>query len=104
MNLDDLTSEYADIEKRLADPAVHADQGEARRLGKRYAALRPIVETARDLKTTQDDAATARELATEDPAFADEAAELGGRIGELEETAAPAARAARPQRRQGRHP
>jgi peptide chain release factor 1 len=33
VNLDDLTSEYADIEKRLADPAVHADPAEARRLG-----------------------------------------------------------------------
>ena len=31
----DLLDEYADIEARLADPAVHADQNEARRLGKR---------------------------------------------------------------------
>ena len=86
MNLDDLTSEYADIEKRLADPAVHADQAEARRLGKRYAELRPIVEAARDLAAAQDDVETARELAAEDPAFAEEAAQLDGRIAELEET------------------
>jgi peptide chain release factor 1 len=86
VNLDDLTSEYADIEKRLADPAVHADQAEARRLGKRYAELRPVVEAARDLTATQDDAETARELAAEDPAFAEEATQLDRRIEELEET------------------
>jgi peptide chain release factor 1 len=86
VNLDDLTSEYADIEKRLADPAVHADQAEARRLGKRYAELRPIVEVARDLNAAQDDAAAARELAAEDPAFAEEAADLDKRIEEFEET------------------
>ncbi|GLY77209.1 peptide chain release factor 1 [Actinoallomurus iriomotensis] len=86
MNLDDLTSEYADIEKRLADPAVHADQAEARRLGKRYAELRPVVEAARDLTAAQDDAETARELAAEDPAFAEEATQLDRRIEELEET------------------
>jgi peptide chain release factor 1 len=86
VNLDDLTSEYADIEKRLADPSVHADQATARRLGKRYAELRPIVETARDLRAAQNDAAAARELAAEDPAFAQEAADLDKRITELEET------------------
>jgi peptide chain release factor 1 len=86
VNLDDLTSEYADIETRLADPAVHADQAEARRLGKRYAELRPIVEAARDLRAAQDDVATARELAAEDPMFADEAVSLDKRIEELEET------------------
>ncbi|WP_329252828.1 peptide chain release factor 1 [Actinoallomurus sp. NBC_01490] len=86
MNLDDLTSEYADIEKRLSDPAVHADQAEARRLGKRYAELRPVVEAARDLTAARADAETARELAAEDPAFAEEATQLDRRIEELEET------------------
>jgi peptide chain release factor 1 len=86
VNLDDLTSEYADIEKRLSDSAVHADQAEARRLGKRYAQLRPVVEVARDLKAARGDAAAARELAAEDPAFAEEAADLDKRIAELEET------------------
>jgi peptide chain release factor 1 len=85
VNLDDLTSEYADIERRLADPAVHADQAEARRLGRRYAELRPIVETARDLRTARDDLDTAKELAAEDPAFAEEAASLDKRVAELEQ-------------------
>jgi peptide chain release factor 1 len=86
VNLDDLTSEFADIEKRLADPAVHTDQAEARRLGKRYAELRPIVEVGRELRAARDDADAARELAAEDPAFGEEAADLDKRIGELEET------------------
>jgi peptide chain release factor 1 len=86
VNLDDLSGEYADIEKRLADPSVHADQAVARRLGKRYAELRPIVETGRDLRAAQDDAAAARELAAEDPVFEQEAADLDKRIAELEET------------------
>jgi peptide chain release factor 1 len=86
VNLDDLTSEYADIERRLSDPAVHADQAEARRLGKRYAELRPIVETARELSGARDDRDTARELAAEDPAFAQEADVLDKRVAELEQT------------------
>ena len=85
MNLDELISEYADIEGRLADPSVHADQALARRLGKRYAELPPIVETHRELAATEDDLAAARELAGEDEAFAAEAADLGKRKEELEE-------------------
>ncbi|RAY15751.1 peptide chain release factor 1 [Actinomadura craniellae] len=83
MNLDDLLSEYADIEGRLADPAVHADPGEARRLGKRYAELRPIVETYREVRATEADLGTARELAGEDDTFAAEATELEKRLEDL---------------------
>jgi peptide chain release factor 1 len=85
VNLDDLISEYADIEQALADPAVHADQQKARTLGKRYAHLRPIVETFRDLRQTDEDLATARELAEEDETFAAEATELEKRRGEHED-------------------
>ncbi|NVI93131.1 peptide chain release factor 1 [Actinomadura sp. BRA 177] len=84
MNLDELISEYAGIEERLADPSVHADQALARKLGKRYAELRPIVETQRELASTEDDLATARELAGEDAAFAAEADELETRREDLE--------------------
>jgi peptide chain release factor 1 len=85
VNLDDLISEYAEIEGRLADPAVHADQSLSRRLGKRYAELRPVVETHRELAATLDDLGTARELAGEDAAFAAEATELDKRREFLEE-------------------
>ncbi|GGO14356.1 peptide chain release factor 1 [Microbispora rosea subsp. aerata] len=85
MNLDEILSEYADLELRLADPAVHADQGKARAYGKRYAELTPIVATHRELEGVRQDLATARELAAEDPAFAEEAADLESRIPVLEE-------------------
>jgi peptide chain release factor 1 len=85
VNLDDLISEYTDIEQRLADPAVHADQYRARTLGKRYAELRPIVEGYRELRQTDGDLITARELAEEDEAFAVEAVQLEARKAELGE-------------------
>jgi len=84
VNLDELIGEYAEIEGKLADPAVHADQNLARRLGKRYAQLRPIVETARQVRSVEEDLAAARELADEDESFAAEAAELAERKAELE--------------------
>jgi peptide chain release factor 1 len=85
VNLDDIMSEYADLELRLADPAVHADQAKARQFGKRYAVLTPVVATYRELDAVRQDLATARELAAEDPAFAEEAADLESRIPALEE-------------------
>ena len=69
----DLSSEYAAIEQRLADPSVHADPGEARRLARRHAELRPIMEAYRRWVGLGDDIAAARELASTDPSFAAEA-------------------------------
>ncbi|HEY7485793.1 MAG TPA: peptide chain release factor 1 [Streptosporangiaceae bacterium] len=85
MNLDDLITEHSNIERQLADPAVHADQQRARTLGKRYAELRPIVETYREFRQTEDDLAAARELAEEDEAFAAEAVQLDAHRAELED-------------------
>ncbi|MBP8534153.1 peptide chain release factor 1 [Streptomyces sp. MK37H] len=74
--VEELIGEHADLEKRLADPAVHADQREARRLNKRYAELTPVVTTYRAWKQAGDDIETARELAQDDPDFVDEVKEL----------------------------
>jgi peptide chain release factor 1 len=82
--LPDLLAEYADVERALADPAVHADQNAARRLGRRFAELAPIVATAGELDAARGDLVAARELATEDPSFAAEATALENRISELE--------------------
>jgi peptide chain release factor 1 len=79
-----LIAEYADVEKQLSDPAVHADQATARRLGRRFAELAPLIATNAELERTRGDLGTARELAGEDPAFADEATQLATRIDELE--------------------
>ncbi|GAB2600835.1 peptide chain release factor 1 [Streptomyces capparidis] len=81
----DLIGEHADLEKRLADPSVHADQAEARRLHKRYAELTPIVEAYREWLRTGDDITTARELGAEDPDFAAEVKAFEQRREELTE-------------------
>ena len=70
----DLVAEYADVEVQLADPAVHSDQTAARRLGRRFAELGPVVATYREWQSACDDLAAARELAEADPEFAEEVA------------------------------
>ncbi|MBO9569100.1 MAG: peptide chain release factor 1 [Cellulomonas iranensis] len=65
-------AEHAQIERDLSDPAVHADAGRARRLGRRYAELGRVVQAYRAWRTAADDAQAAAELVDEDPAFADE--------------------------------
>ncbi|MBV9823009.1 MAG: peptide chain release factor 1 [Actinobacteria bacterium] len=79
-----LLAEYAETETALSDPAVHADQATARRLGRRFAQLAPVVTASRELDRVRADAGTARELAGEDASFAAEAEELESRIPELE--------------------
>jgi peptide chain release factor 1 len=73
--LDDWLAEHADLEQRLADPAVHADQGVARELGRRYAEIGPIVAAAHERDTLRGDLAAARELE-----MADEAVETEQRL------------------------
>ena len=81
----ELEREYAELEVQLADPNVHADQALARKLGRRYAELRPIVDTYRSWLATGEDQAAARELASEDPSFAAEADRLAATQAELAE-------------------
>jgi peptide chain release factor 1 len=82
--LDALLAEYADLERRLADPAVHGDQALARKLSRRYAELGPVAKTIHELRHTQDDLVAARELAAEDAGFAAEAEALSERLPALE--------------------
>jgi len=77
-------AEYAETEAALADPAVHADQAAARRLGRRFAQLAPIVRTSMELDSARADEQVAREFAGEDSGFAAEAEQLAVRIAELE--------------------
>jgi peptide chain release factor 1 len=83
--LDELLTEHAELERRLADPSVHADRAVARKLGRRHAELGPIAKTAADLHTARDDLNAARELADEDAGFADEAASIAERVVDLEQ-------------------
>ncbi len=82
----DVVAEYARLETELADPAVHSDQPAARRLGRRYAELAPIVRVARELDATRGDLQAATELGAEDEGFAAEAQVLADRVAELEST------------------
>jgi peptide chain release factor 1 len=80
-----LLDEYAQLEKRLADPAIHADQGAARRVGRRFAELAPLHKAATELEHARADLVAARELAAEDPSFATEADALAATVPALEE-------------------
>ncbi|WP_446216670.1 peptide chain release factor 1 [Micromonospora sp. IBHARD004] len=80
-----LLDEYAELEKRLADPAIHADQGTARRVGRRYAELVPLHKAAGELEQARADLVAARELAAEDPTFAAEAESIAAALPALEE-------------------
>ncbi|MEV0153234.1 peptide chain release factor 1 [Micromonospora sp. NPDC050686] len=80
-----LLDEYAELEKRLADPAIHADQGVARRVGRRYAELVPLHKAAGELEQARADLAAARELAAEDSSFAGEAESIAATLPGLEE-------------------
>ena len=71
-NVPDLLAEYAELEAAMADPSIHADQGKARQLGKRYAQLGPVVAGYRAYTSAEEDLAAGREMAAEDEAFASE--------------------------------
>ena len=71
-NMPELLAEYNELEAQMADPSIHSDQGKARQLGKRYAALGPIIAGYRAWKSAADDLAAGQEMAAEDEAFAAE--------------------------------
>jgi peptide chain release factor 1 len=85
MAVDAVLAEHADLERQLSDPALHGDAANARRVGRRFAQLAPIVSTYRKLEVARGDLEAARELATEDAAFAAEVPELEAKVAELDE-------------------
>jgi peptide chain release factor 1 len=81
--IDALLAEHADLERQLADPNLHADAGAARKVGRRFAKIAPIVTTYRNLDAARGDLEAARELATDDESFAAEVPEIEVRVEEL---------------------
>jgi peptide chain release factor 1 len=63
--LEALEREFEDVEARLADPDVFADQTRYRELTRRYKELEAIVSRSRELRQRTDDLATAREMFNE---------------------------------------
>ena len=82
--IDALLAEHAELERRLADPELHTDQAAARKVGRRFAQLAPIVSTYRKLEAARGDLEAARELAADDESFADEVTELESLVDELD--------------------
>ncbi|GAC70694.1 peptide chain release factor 1 [Gordonia soli] len=82
--IDDLLAEHAGLEQQLSDPALHDDPANARRVGKRFAELAPVMATYEKLRAARDDLAAARELAADDAAFAEEIPALEELVGELD--------------------
>ncbi len=71
-----LRTEFKQLEATMGDPAVHADLARARKVGRRYAELTPIVTSLDEYDRLSADLEAARELAEEDETFAVEATEL----------------------------
>lgn len=68
----EMVREYKELEIKMADPSIHEDQGTARKLGRRYAQLGPVVAGFNAWKSAADDLEAAKEMAAEDPTFAAE--------------------------------
>ena len=83
--IQDLIDEYAALENRLADPSLHSDAGAARRVGRRYAELAPVVTALAEKDRLTADIAAARELAADDPDFAAESEQLAAELAEVDE-------------------
>jgi peptide chain release factor 1 len=60
-----LETEFADVEARLADPGVFADQAKYATLAKRHKELDAIVSRARELRTRTDDLELAKQMVTD---------------------------------------
>ena len=80
-----LVEEFHALEGQLADPEVLGDVAKSRKVGRRYAALRPIVEGVEEYQRLMSDREAAAELTDEDPAFEEELAAIDERIEEMTE-------------------
>ena len=85
LRIEPLLAEHAEIERAMADPAVHADQGRARTLGRRYAELGRVVAAYRAWQEADGDLTAGRELAAADAAFAEELPALEATLAEAAE-------------------
>lgn len=75
-----LAAERAELEKEMADPALHESPSRARRVARRYAQLSRILDAAAARDRAEEDLSAARELAAEDPDFVEEAQRLAAEL------------------------
>lgn len=83
--VDDILAEYQGLEAQLSDPDLHNDAARARKVGKRYSELQPIIKVHQELIQVREDLEAAQEMAREDSDFAAEAESLSAQQVELEE-------------------
>jgi len=82
--IDDILAEHTGLEQQLSDPSLHDDPAAARRVGKRFAELAPVMSTYNALKQAREDLEAARELAADDSSFASEVEDLEAQVAELD--------------------
>ncbi len=78
-----LAAERAELERALADPAVHAQPARAKQVGQRYAEVSAVVAVHVRLQAIAGDLQAARELAGADESMAREADELAHELARL---------------------
>ena len=71
-SVDALIAEYAELQEKLGDPAVHADPGRSKKLNRRFAELSKIIAANERMTSLTDDLAAAKEFASEDASLAAE--------------------------------
>ena len=77
--------EYQSIEQQMADPDIVSNPDKLRKLGRRHAELGAIVSAYKAYLQVRDDLDAAREMASEDPDFAEEAKSLEAKLPEVTE-------------------
>ncbi len=75
-----LRAELVGLEREMSDPAINSDASRSRRVGRRYAELKPIVSALDEYERLREDLAAARELGADDAEFAAEAERLQGSL------------------------
>jgi peptide chain release factor 1 len=83
--VDSMAVEHAELEQQLGASETHADARLAKRLNQRYAHLSRILAAKKEWDDLEGDIEAARELAAEDPTFADEVETLSTRRQATEE-------------------
>jgi peptide chain release factor 1 len=89
--LNEVEARFAELERRLSDPAVSSDPEQLRTLGKEHSDLRPVVEGYRAYRSVEGDVEAAREMLKDskdaDATFLrDEIGQLEKKLGEIEGT------------------
>jgi peptide chain release factor 1 len=85
-SVDQLAEEYAALQVKLGDPAVHSDAGLSKKLNRRFAELSKIMTAHERLSALRDDLAATKEFAAEDESLAAEIPALETAVEEATET------------------